>query len=184
MPNHCHNKVTLIGPKADVAAIRENKWSFDFIAPPPADIKESELYEWHCENWGTKWDNYNYEEVISEDNYLCVTFDTAWAPPLRVFEKLLEKYPHCWIKDAVDIEFGSSGIVIGRIDSEGDVELRHMLWDTPLAYFEDEHLYVSDTSPSSEAHEPIHIIETFPVPLKGRVIKKRPEDKKIEGESV
>jgi len=183
MPNHCHNRVTLIGPKKDVDAIREHKWSFDFIAPPPADIKESELYDWHCENWGTKWNNYDYEEVEYHNNYLVVTFNTAWAPPVGVFEKLLEKYPRCWIKDMIDIEYGPSGVWVGCIESEeGTLDVQQMTWETPIAYFEDEHLYVSDNSPSPEASVPEED-DNFIVPPVVPV-KKVKSPQGVEGASV
>lgn len=169
MPNHCHNRVTLIGPKKDVAAIRANAWSFDFIAPPPADIKESELYDWHCENWGTKWNNYEYQEEEYSDNYLRVTFNTAWGPPIRLFEKLLEKYPRCWIKDMVNIECGLSGVVI--VSMEG---VQQMTWDTPLAHFEDEH-----ETEKKVVSEPMHVpdeeenvIESMVVPKPKKVLKR------------
>lgn len=48
-------------------------------------------YDWQVANWGTKWD-------VSGDGYpaqdieggLMLTFDSAWAPPIGAYEKLLE----------------------------------------------------------------------------------------------
>ena len=50
------------------------------------------LYDWHCNEWGTKWDvdayvNYDDKESIHLD------FDSAWSPPVRWLEKMSKKYP-------------------------------------------------------------------------------------------
>jgi hypothetical protein len=52
-------------------------------------------YDWCVANWGTKWDAYDVE-IISEryDNdvaELTLTFDTAWAPPTKFYDELLEQ---------------------------------------------------------------------------------------------
>jgi len=50
-------------------------------------------YDFHCSEWGTKW---NCGEAslsrISSDKAL-ITFDTAWSPPKPVIEKLSMDFP-------------------------------------------------------------------------------------------
>lgn len=46
-------------------------------------------YEWCRANWGTKWNA--SETYWNSDNI--VTFETAWACPIPIFEKISEKYP-------------------------------------------------------------------------------------------
>jgi hypothetical protein len=47
-------------------------------------------YDWNCNNWGTKWD-FNLENIDRPDaNTVTAAFDTAWAPPIEAYNKLLE----------------------------------------------------------------------------------------------
>jgi len=47
-------------------------------------------YMWCVENWGTKWEAnvYNWERM--NENTITINFDTAWGPPLTLFEFLTE----------------------------------------------------------------------------------------------
>ena len=47
-------------------------------------------YDWNCNNWGTKWD-FNLENIDRPDpNTVTAAFDTAWAPPIEAYNKLLD----------------------------------------------------------------------------------------------
>lgn len=47
-------------------------------------------YEWCTTNWGTKWD-IKYGRICAEDTLsVQATFDTAWAPPIEFYEKMME----------------------------------------------------------------------------------------------
>ena len=62
---------------------------FNNLIPEPEDNNEN-WYSWRCDNWGTKWNAYEaYIEDESHD-HIIYKFDTAWAPPLPVIEKLRE----------------------------------------------------------------------------------------------
>lgn len=50
-------------------------------------------YEWSTANWGTKWNSYRYERRDRADGSFMFAFETAWAPPRPVFDKLAEMYP-------------------------------------------------------------------------------------------
>jgi hypothetical protein len=57
------------------------------------NIKEygySDWYNWNVANWGTKWD-VNFDTINRVDDH-CVsgTFQSAWAPPLQAYDKLME----------------------------------------------------------------------------------------------
>lgn len=46
-------------------------------------------YDWRWDNWGTKWnacDSYK----IDEDT---ISFSSAWCPPLKIIDKMSEKFP-------------------------------------------------------------------------------------------
>jgi hypothetical protein len=47
-------------------------------------------YDWNIANWGTKWD-FSLENVERVDqNTVRAAFDSAWAPPIDAYKKLLE----------------------------------------------------------------------------------------------
>lgn len=55
-------------------------------------ISENNWWDWRVQHWGTKW------EIDTDDrgthrfeNHLTVSFDTAWSPPLGIFEALMEQ---------------------------------------------------------------------------------------------
>jgi hypothetical protein len=47
-------------------------------------------YDWHLQNWGTKWNAY---DQISEEGDNVITFDTAWSTPFDAIQTLSTKYP-------------------------------------------------------------------------------------------
>lgn len=62
-------------------------------------------YDWRVENWGTKWNAYENEQ-IDEDT---IKFETAWSSPEPVIAKLAKMYPdavieHWW----ADEDMGSN----------------------------------------------------------------------------
>ena len=55
-------------------------------------ISENNWWDWRVQHWGTKW------EIKSKglpthrfENHLTISFDTAWSPPLGIFEELVEQ---------------------------------------------------------------------------------------------
>ena len=38
-------------------------------------------YNWSIHNWGTKWDACNSHIESDDEDYIFITFDTAWSPP-------------------------------------------------------------------------------------------------------
>ena len=48
-------------------------------------------YSWCCKFWGTKWNSYDSCPVDPDDT--SISFNTAWAAPHPVIEKLAEMYP-------------------------------------------------------------------------------------------
>lgn len=50
-------------------------------------------YEWRVLNWDTKWSAY---QVQRRDRHgVCLTFQTAWSPPLAVIAALHKRFPEC-----------------------------------------------------------------------------------------
>ncbi len=112
MPNHVTNTIRIELTKDSdlnefLEKIKGEDTVLDFgkIIPETDEVKESIddngamrrgtpfWYNWRVENWGTKWNAYDVDEVGRSDGpYPSVKFkfDTAWAPPLPIIEALRE----------------------------------------------------------------------------------------------
>jgi hypothetical protein len=98
MPNDCYNKLTIIGHEEDLNEIYMSGLNFDYYIPTPEDIQDPA--KWRTENWGTKWAAYPESIKMNfRENFLRITYTTAWSPPYIFLEQLLEFYPRCWIKN-------------------------------------------------------------------------------------
>jgi hypothetical protein len=108
MPNWCDNSVRLGHPdktKIDelVKVIDEaDVGIFQSLRPIPLDESEN-WYEWNVENWGTKWDAGLIDSYRDEDNAIHISMETAWAPPIALYEYLVEQG---WEVDAKYLEPG------------------------------------------------------------------------------
>src|SRR5688572_17984410 len=65
---------------AKLAAIKEFTTAYQMKWGTSSDGYNSGGYDWCCENWGTKWNAY---DIVRRDydGRVCITFQTAWAPP-------------------------------------------------------------------------------------------------------
>ena len=59
-----------------------------------------EWYDWRCKNWGTK-SNACYTEVVREDEAILLSFDTAWAPPIPIFNEVARRFPNLTIEGSL-----------------------------------------------------------------------------------
>lgn len=59
------------------------------------EIGHRDWYTWCSENWGTKWNACRAElaEDCAKEGYIEIRFETAWAPPMPVIEKMFEMFP-------------------------------------------------------------------------------------------
>lgn len=103
MPNWCCNKLTVEHDdpamvERFVNAYNKGKTCNEFI-PKPDDIGDG-WYDWCINNWGTKWDigadvgtdkeeRYGLKATVVGNQASC-SFDSAWAPPTGLYEKLVE----------------------------------------------------------------------------------------------
>jgi hypothetical protein len=90
-------------------AFQEGKFLQEFI-PCPAELLEtvaqmgtndaekanrdkygySSWYDFNVANWGTKWDVESSNVEIEDANTVTAGFDSAWAPPIRAYEQLMD----------------------------------------------------------------------------------------------
>jgi hypothetical protein len=95
MPNWCDNSVTLrhedktkIDALASALSDTDNQKLFQHLRPNPSGDWD---YGWSVENWGTKWEASIHEWDREDDNTIWISFDTAWAPPITIYEYLYEQ---------------------------------------------------------------------------------------------
>ena len=50
------------------------------------------LYDWHCQNYGCKWDTGAYMSDC-DDEYSRFEFETPWSPPIQFLEHLAARFP-------------------------------------------------------------------------------------------
>lgn len=73
-------------------------------------------YDWHCENWGTKWNSYDNEQV-DEDT---LEFSTAWSMLEPIMLKLSEMFPdiqiqHWWADEDMGCNTGYREYLNGAV---------------------------------------------------------------------
>ena len=87
MPNWCNNTVTIKhGDPKMIARVREafeqERLCNDFLPNPNGEW----TWEHSVNTWGTKWEIAG--EIDSIEDGVVLTFDSAWAPPIGLYEKL------------------------------------------------------------------------------------------------
>jgi hypothetical protein len=114
MPNWCNNGITLrhadpVMIERAAKALQEGKFLQEFI-PCPKELTETvaqfgtndhekanrekygygSWYDFNIANWGTKWDVNSDNVAIEDANTVSASFDSAWAPPTRAYEQLMD----------------------------------------------------------------------------------------------
>jgi hypothetical protein len=108
MPNWVSNSLQAIkgDPKEvfDLIRTEQSVFAFNNLVPMPEHIKNCDeevdlagfkvtaWYKWSLQNWGTKW-NAREAKYSTKDPEHVVWFDTAWAPPVPVFESPAKQFP-------------------------------------------------------------------------------------------
>ena len=112
MPNWCLNKLTVSHPEMDKvdrfeSAYMRSDLCETFLPEPKddegnpivgadydenGDFKMPDWWLWRTSNWGVKWDvGYDKDtglEPTRVENEVSVSFDSAWSPPLGLYERL------------------------------------------------------------------------------------------------
>lgn len=143
IPNHvrnelyfnCNNKEELNKILNAIKGDDGRAIDFEKIIPMPDNIfrgnlgvKEKELYgennwyNWSCENWGTKWNAYETEQLGNG-----VAFLTAWSSPFPVIHKLSEMFPtveitHYFADEDIGFNCGKFTYIGGEESNDSDFE--------------------------------------------------------------
>lgn len=155
MPNWCDNRVRLShDDKEKIDALelemakkndegRSMACPFQHLCPNPTGEWQ---YDWSVTNWGTKWEASIIDWDREDDNTLTIYFETAWCPPIALYEYLTEEG---WGVDAVYHESGMcfAGQFIDGSDEyyEYDVTDQNTIEDLPAD--------VQDFAGLEDAHE-------------------------------
>ena len=115
MPNWIENVITIKtkNPQQLIEKyFNENDFDFNKVIPQPktreecpsncmatsdSHIQEDEKrpwfdwYKWNNKYWGTKWEACDSGYDITKSGII-ISFNTAWAPPIPILEKLIEKF--------------------------------------------------------------------------------------------
>lgn len=101
MPNWCMNKLTVSHPDPYMVDRFENAYNLGKTCSEFLPLPEGEdWYNWQINNWGTKWDIGADVGTEKEEQYglkatrvgneVCCSFDSAWSPPVGLYDKLFE----------------------------------------------------------------------------------------------
>ena len=105
MPNWCLNNLTVEHSDPAMVDRFENAYNKgetcqEFLPMPEAYYDNGQWYDWAISNWGTKWDigadigkdreEWHGLKATRVGNQVSSTFDSAWAPPIGLYEKLVE----------------------------------------------------------------------------------------------
>jgi hypothetical protein len=108
-------------------------------------------YSWACDNWGTKWNAYDFAEYADG----AISFETAWSAPLPVLLKLSEMFPdvqihHRYADEDIGSNYGEliflAGVQTKKALPEGN-EFSFRLWhgdDDPAKHGRDANFEYSE----------------------------------------
>ena len=100
MPNWCSNRLSITGDPevlSGIARAAAQDQLFNYIEPEPKYEEDGNdilpnWYVWRLENWDCKWepDISTSGKIQHDGRTLDISFDTAWSPPIKIYEVLLE----------------------------------------------------------------------------------------------
>lgn len=133
MPNHCKNKLTVIGSEVEAFVDAANGpvqhywpdevaptsvFSFHKLIPLPASViggkYDPDGYRAELATWGVKWGGYEEKLLSCEPGVARYAFTTAWAPPEKFLLKLSEKWLSFTFALSYAEEYPSRGRMIVR----------------------------------------------------------------------
>ena len=66
---------------------------FTIMEFPKSKKGDDRWYRFCVDNWGTKWEAYDFCTMDIEEDHAEFTFNTAWGPADGIFDKIREDYP-------------------------------------------------------------------------------------------
>ena len=103
-------------------------------------------YQWKCAEWGTKWDACEPNIDHNDINYFCVSFESAWSPPIAWIDNIMQDFPDL----CFTLEYEEPGMCFGgRLSAQYEVMWDDNNWDIDQAsdcceaevYYQDDEKY-------------------------------------------
>lgn len=132
MPNYCFCNLVLKAPCNILKDIVEHRLDFQHYVP----VTDEEDVDECRETWGTRSSCPMDLELAYEPDYdpntLKAKFMTAWAPPSKFLEALLQLFPCLWIKLDFEIEGGLGCGLWILYTKNGQIEEKYLGWEEPV----------------------------------------------------
>jgi hypothetical protein len=115
MPNWCYNSMKITGPISEITRFKQTcirtvyeneqaQLDFNAIDPMPdffgdndavpwSDPRVKAWRDWTTEHWGTERNAHYFHVTVDAPGRYEFHFDTAWGPPIPVWEKMAEIFP-------------------------------------------------------------------------------------------
>jgi hypothetical protein len=119
MPNWCRNQITIQSKdKKLIEGINNDlgdmngKGLLHYMYPMPLELRDTtkgsnsetnqefidkygfdNWYDWALHNWDTKWDVDFELDFYDVNDCILLEFNSAWSPPLAVWQKFVDRYP-------------------------------------------------------------------------------------------
>ena len=71
----------------------------------------TDWYSWSIANWGTKWDACEPHICSNDINFFCVSFETAWSPPIDWIDNIMKDFPDL----CFELEYEEPGMMFGGL---------------------------------------------------------------------
>ena len=92
--------------------------------------KHKDWYDWRCANWGTKWDACDPHIDNNDINFFSVSFDTAWGPPIKWINNIMQDFPDL----CFELEYDEPGMCFGGLlQAQYKVTWEDAHWETNSA---------------------------------------------------
>ena len=136
MPNWCWNMLEVAGDKKQLHEFVEksttnietsDEFSFEGTLPR-GDRKD--WYDWSVENWGTKWDACEPHINHNDIDYFCVSFESAWSPPIAWIDNIMQDFPDL----SFTLEYEEPGMCFGgRLSAQYKIIWDDLCWELDAA---------------------------------------------------
>ena len=136
MPNWCWNMLEVAGDEKQLHEFVEksttnietsDEFSFEGTLPR-GDRKD--WCDWSVENWGTKWDACEPHIDHNDIDYFCVSFESAWSPPIAWIDNIMQDFPDL----CFTLEYEEPGMCFGgRLSAQYKTIWDDLHWDLDAA---------------------------------------------------
>lgn len=118
MPNWCYNNLSLVHKDPSmitraVEAFKRGEFCSEFAPMPEGE----NWYDWNVSEYGTKWDFGEDDEFdLSDPNSIDLSFESAWSPPIAIYEKLQNDFGF----EVLAYYYEPGMKFCGKFDKDGD----------------------------------------------------------------